>query len=243
RCARASALILFAAVACGPKPTPPWHQETGYRWRDLDVSGGHPGFTRLSPGRTGISFQNEVSDSVLLGNRMLGQGAGVALGDVDGDGKVDVFLAKTQGCSALYRNLGDWKFEDITKSAGVGVCDRHSSAAAFADIDGDGDLDLILLSTTGPNAVFINDGRGHFTEHRDLGLDVTGKGGTAIAMADVDADGWLDLYVGNYKAYNVLDTIPPQERAFNRLVRPTGPNTFDVVPEHQRDYKIVNRPD
>ena len=241
--ARASALILLAAVACGPNPTPPWHQETGYRWRALDVSGGHAGFTRLSPGRTGIAFQNEVSDSVLLGNRMLGQGAGVALGDVDGDGKVDVFLAKTQGCSALYRNLGDWKFEDITKSAGVGACDRHSSAAAFADIDGDGDLDLILLSTTGPNAVFINDGHGHFTEHRDLGLDPTGKGGTAIAMADVDGDGWLDLYVGNYKAYNVLDTIPPQERAFSRLVRQTGPNTFEVVPEHQRDYKIVNRPD
>ena len=125
--------------------------------------------------RSGVTFQNEVSDSVLLGNRMLAQGGGVALGDVDGDGRPDVFLAKTQGCSKLYRNLGDWKFEDITERAGVGACDQHSSAAAFADVDGDGDLDLVLLSTTGPNAIFINDGKGVFAEHRDLGLDATGR--------------------------------------------------------------------
>ena len=47
-------------------------------------------------------------------------------------------------------------------------------AAPFADVDGDGDLDLILLATTGPNAIFINDGKGHFTEHRDLGLATRG---------------------------------------------------------------------
>src|SRR5439155_7465640 len=114
-------------------------------------------------GKTGIRFQNMVSDSLLLGNRVLGQGAGVALGDVDGDGLVDVFLAKTQGCSALYKNLGGWRFEDITKSAGVGACDRNSTGAVFADVDGDGDLDLILLATRGPNVIFLNDGHGVFT--------------------------------------------------------------------------------
>ena len=45
--------------------------------------------------KTGIQFQNFASDSVLLKNRILGQGAGVALGDVDGDGLVDIFFAKT----------------------------------------------------------------------------------------------------------------------------------------------------
>src|SRR5207302_5826339 len=132
------------------------------RWRELSVRGGEPGFTPMDPSKTGIRFQNFVSESALVHNRMLGQGAGVAFGDIDGDGRVDVFLAKTQGCSALYRNLGNWKFEDITKSAGVGACDRHSSGAAFADVDGNGTLDLILLATTGPNALFLNDGHGHF---------------------------------------------------------------------------------
>src|SRR5215468_6841290 len=102
RTAAGLALCLSAAfVACAAPPTPPWHQETGYRWRDLVVPRGEPGFTEMSASRTGIHFQNDVSDSVLLGNRILGQGAGIALGDVDGDGLPDIFLAKTQGCSAL----------------------------------------------------------------------------------------------------------------------------------------------
>ncbi|MBV9879011.1 MAG: CRTAC1 family protein [Gemmatirosa sp.] len=234
---------LVLAAACGPKPIPPWHQEAGHRWRDLAVGGGDAGFTAMAPGTTGIRFQNDVADSVLLGNRMLGQGAGVALGDVDGDGRPDVFLARTQGCSALYRNLGDWRFEDVTQTAGVGACDRHASGAALADVDGDGDLDLVLLATTGPNAIFVNDGKGHFAERRDLGLDPAGKGGTTIAMADVDGDGWLDLYVANYKPSSPVDTIAPQERAFNQLVRQTGPNQYEVVPEHARDFKLVMRPD
>ncbi|MGH7619381.1 MAG: FG-GAP-like repeat-containing protein, partial [Gemmatimonadaceae bacterium] len=169
---------MSAATACSPTSAPPgpWHDAPGYRWRELTVHGAQPGFTPTSASKTGIQFTNTVSDSVLLGNRFLGQGAGVALGDVDGDGRVDVFLARTEGCSALFRNLGNWKFEDITKSAGVGACDRHSTGAAFADVDGDGDLDLILLSTRGPNAIFLNDGKGHFTEHRDLGLDSVGMG-------------------------------------------------------------------
>ena len=241
--ASAALALSVAGLACGPQPAPPWHQEAGYRWRALTVAGGVPGFTHMEGGRSGIDFQNDVSDSVLLGNRMLAEGGGVALGDVDGDGMVDVFLAKTQGCSALYRNLGGWKFEEITTSAGVGACDRHSSGAAFADVDGDGDLDLILLATTGPNAIFINDGKGHFTEHRDLGLDTTGRGGTTLTMADVDGDGKLDLYVANYKAYSPVDTLPPQQRAPNQLVRQTGPGRYEVIPERRKDFKLVMRPD
>ncbi|MEO5817316.1 MAG: FG-GAP-like repeat-containing protein [Gemmatimonadaceae bacterium] len=236
--AAALALAAFAA-ACTDTPIPQWHQGSGYRWRELDVPKGEPGFTPMK----GIAFENTVSDSVLLGNRILGEGAGVALGDVDGDGLVDVFLAKTQGCSALYRNLGNWKFEEITKAAGVGACDRHSTGAAFADIEGDGDLDLILLSTTGPNVIFVNDSKGHFTEHRDLGLDTAGRGGTTIAMADVDGSGRLALYVANYKPYSPIDTIPPEQRTSNRLVHQVAPGRYEVVPEHARDFKLVMRPD
>jgi hypothetical protein len=245
RAAVSVTLTFTAAVACSsPKPAPAWHQETAYRWRELDVpTQGTPGFTKMDASKTGIRFENFVSDSTLLGNRILGQGAGTCLGDVDGDGRVDVFLASTEGSNKLYRNLGDWRFEDITESAGVGAPDRFSTGCAFADVDGDGDLDLILLATKGPNAIFLNDGHGHFAEHRDLGLDAAGKGGTTITMSDIDGSGRLALYVANYKPYSILDSIPPQQRAFNQMVRQVGPNKYEVVPEFRKEYKLVMRPD
>jgi hypothetical protein len=240
----AFAAFALAATACDTaKPTPEWHQDSGYRWRDVVVSPHEVGFTSMPAKTTGINFENVVSDSVLLNNRILGQGAGIALGDVDGDGLPDVFLAKTQGCNGLYKNLGNWHFQDITKAAGVGACDRHNTGAAFADINGDGHLDLILLATNGPNAVFLNDGTGHFAEHHDLGLDSVGKGGTTITMSDVDGDGFLDLYVANYKEYSLEDSLPPQRRAFNQMVHEVSPGKFEVIPEFRHEYKLVNRPD
>ncbi|MEP6832397.1 MAG: FG-GAP-like repeat-containing protein [Gemmatimonas sp.] len=204
---------------------------------------GTTGFTSLAPSSTGIQFQNSVSDSILLGNRMFAQGGGVSMGDVDGDGLPDVFLAHTEGCSALYRNKGHWQFEDITKLAGVGVCNRRSTGSAMADIDGDGDLDLIVLATTGPNAIFLNDGHGRFTERHDLGLDTAGRGATTVTLADVSGDGRLSMFIANYKPYSVDDTVPPQLRAFNQMVREIAPKQFEIRPEHRRDYKLVMRPD
>jgi enediyne biosynthesis protein E4 len=240
----ASALGLALACASEQTPIPPWHDEAGYRWRELAVPRGKPGFTRMASERTGVRFENVVRDSLLLGNRILGQGAGVALGDVDGDGLVDLFLARTDGASALYRNLGNWHFEDITQRAGVAAADRHSTGAAFADVEGDGDLDLILLATLGPNAIFLNDGQARFSEHRgDLGIDAAGKGATTAALADVDGDGDLDLYVANYKPYTPVDSLSPQQRSFNQLVREPAPGRYEVVPAHRRDYRVVHRED
>ena len=235
--------VVCLVTACSRGSTEaPWTQEDGYRWRPLFAPGtGHPGFTRMD--NAGIRFQNAVSDSALLRNRVVGQGAGVALGDVDGDGLVDVFLARTEGCSALYRNRGGWRFDDITKTAGVGACNRYATGTALADIDGDGDLDLVLVTTRGPNAIFVNDGTGHFTEHRDLGVDTTGKGGSTVTLADVDGNGTLDLYVANYKPYVIDDSVPPQQRAFNQTVRQSGPNQYEIVPAFRNEYKLVMRPD
>jgi hypothetical protein len=197
----------------------------------------------MEAARTGLVFQNTVGDSALLANRVLAQGAGVCLGDVDGDGMADVFLARTEGANALYRNLGGWRFEDITAPAGVGAPDRYSTGCALADLDGDSDLDLILLSTTGPNAVFVNDGHGRFTERRDLGLDAAGKGGTTVTLADVDGDGALDLYVANYKPYVPADRMPPQAMAFDQVVRRLPSGRYEVRPEHRTDFALALRPD
>ena len=241
---RAALAVLLIAAACADDTQPAtWHDEAGYRWREVRVRGGDPGFTRIDSARSGIGFRNTVSDSLLMRNRYLGQGAGIAIGDVDGDGRPDVFMAHTEGCSALYRNLGDWKFENVAKGSGLEICDRHSTGTALSDVDGDSDLDLFLLATNGPNAIFVNDGKGHFTERRDLGLDTAGRGGTTIALADVDGDGHLDMYVANYKQYSILDSVPPQQRTFNQVVRQTGKDKYEIVRERQGDYKVTVRPD
>ncbi len=221
-----------------------WHEGAGYRWRSLDVPRrGTAGFTLLDPSRTAITFANTVSDSALVDNRILAQGAGVCLGDVDGDGLVDVFLARTEGPNALYRNLGNWRFEDITTAAGVAATERYSSGCVLADVTGDTRLDLILVALGGPNALFVNDGKGHFTEQGAArGLD-SKAGSTTIAAADVDGDGDLDLYVANYKAYTTLDRISPEERAFDQAVRQIGPGRFEVRERYRADYKLVNRED
>ena len=65
------------------------------------------------------------------------------MGDIDGDGRVDVYFCRLEGDNVLYRNLGDWRFEDITARAGVACPDQCSTGCNFADFDGDGRLDLV----------------------------------------------------------------------------------------------------
>ncbi len=214
-------VLLLAAfiLACTGTDTS-WHSEAGYRWHTLDVTHrGRPGFTLIDSSSSGLTFVNTVSDSLLVRNRILAQGAGVCFGDVDGDGLSDVFLARTEGPSRFYRNLGGFRFDDITQRAGVATADRHSTGCTLADVNGDGHLDLILVALGGPNALFLNDGGGRFSEQgADAGL-TSSAGSTTIAVADVDGDGWLDMYITNYRAYTMLDRISPQERSFDQVVR------------------------
>ncbi|MGE5801671.1 MAG: VCBS repeat-containing protein, partial [Gemmatimonadota bacterium] len=240
-------LIVVFLAACGPTSSTldtAWHEAEGYRWRALATPAGAAageGFTLLEPSRTGITFTNTVSESLLVENRQLAQGAGVCLSDVDGDGRPEVFLARTRGPNALYRNLGGWRFEEVAVRAGVAAHDRTSTGCAFADVDGDGDADLILLSLGGRNAVFVNDGTGHFSE-QTAGL-TDSAGSMTVAVADVDGDGDLDLYVANNKPYTTIDRIPPGERAFERVTRTLGPDRYEVRPQYRRDYKVIDRAD
>ncbi len=243
----AALLVLVSPVAgCDRRVDTTWQEESGYRSRALAVPRrGKPGFTALDPGRSGITFVNTVNDSLLIQNRILAQGAGVCLGDVDGDGRPDVFLARTEGANALYRNLGDWRFEDITARAGVAgtAPPRFSTGCAFADVDGDRDLDLLVAALGGPNALFRNDGTGRFTEQSaEAGLAGT-AGSTTLALADVDGDATLDLFIVNYKAYTTIDRMSPQERAFDHVVRRLGPRRYEVREPYRGEYKLVDRED
>jgi hypothetical protein len=200
---------------------------------------GAPGFSRLSSNQTGLAFSNHVGIERLRENRLLEDGAGVACGDVDGDGWVDVFFCHTDGRSALYRNHGAWRFElspgpwsRRAAAAGgresPGPTQAHSGAA-FADVDGDGDLDLLLASLGAGVALYLNDGVGGFVESADSGLQRR-FGSRSLALADIDRDGDLDLYVANYRTTTVRDA--PMR------VRITGAaGRFEVPSEHRERFR------
>ncbi|MGH7562693.1 MAG: VCBS repeat-containing protein [Gemmatimonadales bacterium] len=239
-----AALLLLPLLSCGPSAAGPWQEEAGVRWRELAGSGkGSAGFTTLAAARTGIAFRNDVSDSAAYRNRHLMHGSGVAVGDVDGDGLPDVYLARIEGPSALYRNLGGWRFEEIAARAGVALGDRPATGAMLGDLDGDRDLDLVVLSMGGGTALFENDGAGRFTEiSRRAGVAEDPRGSTTAAAADVDGDGDLDLYISNYKTRNMLDSLSPQQRAFDQIVKKVG-DGYEVIPDRRADYRIQLRPD
>jgi hypothetical protein len=240
---RIVAALALAAVAACSEPPPEWHEADGHRWRELRVSGdGGGGFTPLSPSRTGVEFSNRVGTEAALDNEHLLIGSGVALGDLDGDGRTDIYLARLEGPNALYRNLGGWEFEEVTDSAGVAAADRISTGAAAADVDGDGDLDLVVTSLGGPDVVYRNDGSGRFTE-TDAGL-AGGFGSTTATLADVDGDGDLDLYRGTYKAESASDVLRTFERPLSELegeiVVEEGDSAV-VAPRYRDHYRIEVR--
>src|SRR5436190_15215833 len=183
-----------------------WQTGPGCRWSELPVpKAGKTGFTLLDGSISGILFTNLLDDEHSLTNRNLLSGSGVAAGDIDGDGLVDLYFCGLDNHNALYRNLGNWRFEDITASAGVACSNQYSTAAVLADIDGDGDLDLLVDSLGGGTRIFANEGRGRFQEITDRAGVRSRTGSMSMALADVDGDGTLDLYVANFRADTIRD--------------------------------------
>jgi len=100
----------------------PWENSPGFRRVKLQpVGAGREGFTLLTAEESGIFFTNALSEGRTLASEILPSGSGVAAGDVDGDGLCDLYFCALKTGNHLYRNLGNWKFEDITQQAGVGA--------------------------------------------------------------------------------------------------------------------------
>jgi enediyne biosynthesis protein E4 len=243
---RWAVLLCLGAAACRSRSVDTtWHDEAGYRWRELDVparGSARAGFSSIASSSSGITHRNDVDDEHALANRHLLIGAGAAAGDVDGDGLPDLFLASVERPAALYKNNGRFMFTDVTASSGIDVTGLATTSATFADVNGDGALDLIVGTLGGPVKLWLGDGKGQFTDATAAGGVPAGYAATTMTLADVDGDGDLDLYVGTYKTRNTLDAYPPQLRAFDQVVKKIG-DTYVVVDRWKKEYRIEDHPE
>ena len=146
----------------------------------------------------------------------------------------------------LLRNLSEGRFEDVTAAAGMDVNrERWSYGAAWADYDRDGDLDLYVANDYGPNSLYRNRGDGTFDEVADESHARDKGNGMGVSWADVDGDGWLDLYISNMQSFagnriTRLESFPgtPEQQGLysrfakgNSLLRNMGDGTFEDVTE------------
>jgi hypothetical protein len=130
------------------------------------------------------------------------ESGGIAVADYDDDGDLDIYVSRN-GPNLLYRNDGNGRFTEVAAKAGV-ADPGDSRGVLFVDLDNDGKLDLFVANRLGKgNRLYHNDGNGHFT-------DVTARAGvgqrgyfTSVVAADVDGDGLLDLFVGQYNDSSV----------------------------------------
>ncbi|HEY0109698.1 MAG TPA: VCBS repeat-containing protein, partial [Fibrella sp.] len=165
-------------------------------------------FTLLPAEETGITFANRIteSDSVsILDVEYFYNGGGVALGDFNNDGLPDVFFTGNQVTNRLFLNKGDFKFTDITSSAGVTGNGKWCSGATLVDINNDGWLDIYVSATLSKvdkqreNLLYINqgvrDGKPVFREMATEYGIADNSHTTHAAFFDYDNDGDADLYL------------------------------------------------
>lgn len=224
---RKAATILVALVAFSPAPARPESVAFGPR----STPDGATLFSELPAERTGIVTTNRYDDPRMWGQRHIeyqvgAMGTGVAIGDYDRDGRPDVFIVSKIEPGRLFRNLGGWRFEDVTAAAGVeDASGEWKQGAAFADVDNDGLLDLYVCRFGAPNQLYMNRGDGTFREEaaaRGLAIiDASGMG----CFADYDGDGWLDVYLQT----NLWDASRRPEGQRDRLLRNNGDGTFRDV--------------
>ncbi|MNX31140.1 FG-GAP repeat protein [compost metagenome] len=163
-------------------------------------------FSKLEASQTGIDFLNEVKNGEnmnIFKYRNFYNGGGVAIGDINNDGLSDVYFTSNLGTNKLYLNKGKFKFEDISKKAGVEGAKTWSTGVVMVDLNADGLLDIYVcnagnsLGDQQKNELFINNGNGTFTEKADeYNLADTGIT-THAAFFDYDKDGDLDVYILN----------------------------------------------
>lgn len=185
---------------------------------------------------TGIDFVHTDGSS---GSRYIPETvtAGLATFDYDGDGLIDIYFlngAPLRGAeyaetpsNELWRNVGDWRFVEVTTPAGVGDT-GFGLGVATADYDNDGDQDL-YVNNYGPNVLYRNNGDGTFAEVTNTaGVGCGDKVGAGAVFLDANVDGLLDLYAANYVDFTYENHITHAQHGYPEYA---GPRDYEPVPD------------
>ncbi|MCH8206080.1 MAG: CRTAC1 family protein [Chloroflexi bacterium] len=210
-----------------------------------------------------VPFANVAASALKQGFEVWNDRPGVAVFDYDRDGDLDFYITAEAGhANWLYRNDGDGTFTDVAEKAGVAARTTNSTGVVACDLDNDGYQDLYVGAWGSPrdglgfrspselqgnkDLLFRNNGDGTFVDITDraFGDAVNIRSATTIACADVDNDGWLDIYVGNLADDDFRDFQTAHYPGhYNLLYRNNGDLTFTEIAERAgvRGPQIVMR--
>ena len=209
-------------------------------------------FRIVPSSESGITFQNKLTESVdfnIFNYMYFYNGAGVAVGDLNGDELPDIYFTSNQESNKLYLNAGKFKFKDVTEIAGVAGSDSWATGVTMADVNGDGKLDIYVsyvgdyLIFKGKNQLFINEGVDkegvpRFVDRaKEYGLDLVGFS-TQASFFDCDNDGDLDMFMLNHSlhqngTYGKVSTLRYETHptAGDKLLRNENGKFVDVTKE------------
>lgn len=176
-------------------------------------------FTQLPSSITRVAFRNDIPESAAM-NSMVYEyfynGGGVAVGDINNDDLPDLYFVANLKENKLYKNKGNFQFEDITQTAGVEGSFGWSTGVTMADVNADGWLDIYVCKSgkgkvkDRENELFINNQDGTFRESaEEYGLNFPGFS-TQAAFFDFDRDGDLDMFLLNHNTTPIQTNNPEQ---------------------------------
>lgn len=226
-------LIIIGQVVIAKTDTPRKHVQRSMQPTPLEpIKVESQVFELMKTEKTGINFMNLVPgpQSFKTGSTLFSiAGGGVAVGDINKDGLVDIYLTRFMAPNKMYINKGNLFFEEMPASAGLNDSIGASFGASMVDIDGDNDLDIFVAKYGFyPNRMFINNGDGTFTDKaEEMGI-ATVANSIQASFFDLDNDGDLDFYL-------VLNGVDRpgflHKGARSKLFRNNGDMTFTDIAE------------